>query len=117
MEPRASLTGPRLIRGFKRLGIALAIPCFLGAAGLLSFGIYQEYQREHDPWKEFPGVQTSAPAKWGAIRLEPVDYDPFSGESKLTEVSLWSASICGLGLTAFLGMWLVGWVFAGFAKD
>jgi hypothetical protein len=102
------MTGERLIRGFKRAGIALAIPCFLVAAGLLAFGGYQQFERirYEEAWKEFP-VAVPEPSKEHAsseqhakqknIQLVPVDYDPFS-DSAFQTLAIWQAPLPELEL-------------------
>jgi hypothetical protein len=120
-------TGERLIRGFKRAGIALAIPCFLVAAGLLAFGGYQQFERirYEEQWKEFP-VAAPEPSKehgpWEQYRkqkdvqLVPVDYDPFS-DSRFQTLAISAGAVSGVGAVLFFAMWMLGWVCAGFARE
>lgn len=115
------MTGRTLIRGFRRLGIALAIPCFLTAAGFVSVAAYEDYK-----WREFP----ESPANWGSVPLEPTAQDPkkyrfepnpfadlIPKRSALADSAPIAAGAAALGLALFLGAWLIGWVFAGFVRD
>lgn len=125
-------TAQRIVRGFRRLGIALSIPFFVFAAGFLSIGIYQDYQRANNEWKEFPTQKPSSATERGPWEQyqsdkKPNYFDRFDKDnpssdlipekSRLQEISMISAGVAGLGVAAFLSMWLLGWVIAGFTKD
>src|SRR5450631_1118750 len=119
------MTGERLIRGFKRAGIAPAIPCFLVAAGQLAFGGYQQFERirYEEKWKEF-AVAVPEPSKEHGpseqhgknVQLMPVDYDPFS-DSGFQTLAISAGAVAGVGVVLFFAMWMLGWVCAGFARE
>lgn len=115
------MTGERILRGFKRIGIALAIPCFVVALGFGAVAAYEDLKSKED-WSAFP-TQPPAPAAdrpagpWQKYRLEPVDHDPFAKKSVLRDAAPVILGSVGLGIVLFFGSWLIGWVFAGFARD
>lgn len=80
------------MRGFRRLGVALALPCFIAATGFLCFGLYSEYQ-----WREFPAAANQT--------------------TLLADMAKLAGVIGAIGALAFVAMWTLGWVIAGFSRD
>lgn len=137
--------GRRLIRGFRRIGIVAAAPCFAAAIVMAGYGVVSDYQNAHrdDWWKnaplakpatksgaltfdEFMPVKPGEPAKptsgpWDAYRtpeprLVPVDHDPFA-KSELWSSLAWAGGIAAIGVLLFLTFFAIGWICAGFARD
>lgn len=115
------MTGTQIIRGFRRLGIVMAIPCFIASAAYLSIGVYEDWVRK-DEWAAFPDrPPPRAKLDGQPFKTKPVDHDPFADlipkRSVVRDVAPFAAGIAGLGVALFFACWLVGWMFAGFVRD
>lgn len=117
------MNGSRIQRGFRRLGVVLAVPFALGAIAAVVY--YPLQPRPEAFWQKDPIVQ-AAPSKPGlfddltpkrtpATKLPPgFELDP----PPLNKDPLgWAAILAAFGAAAFGLCALTGWVLAGFARD
>jgi hypothetical protein len=122
------MSGESIMRGFRRLGVFLAVPCIVIAVGYLGTGFYTEYQSRQDHPNYFArfhpdGAPASAKRPDAVMGANPfADLIPqraVSGtqKSQLNEMSLISGSFVAIGAFLFLATWLLGWVVAGFAQE
>lgn len=134
------LNSARLTRGFRRLGLVLALPCLAVSLIIAAAGLYN-YCTTTDPdawWKNAPLAKQEpssrtvtfddlAPKKldekgpWTQYqqknaKLVPVDFNPFAA-AELRSSLLLAGIVAAVGAALFALCWAVGWTLAGFARD
>lgn len=132
-----------MIRGFRRIGIALAMITVVIGMPSTGFWIFNEVNTAHNSFEQATCIKARTQEKWKLVMYEydplkidlkksgcdgpmyaeiiPVILDKANSRPNLLSVGFQPA-VAGVGITAILAaaflffFWLLGWIFAGFAK-
>jgi hypothetical protein len=139
--------GARLLRGFKRIGLALALPIVIigcAASVILSFtsardsvgrydqlrcmtgksraSLFVSYQSQHDGFKYYDPEKSGCPGSGSSFsENELAGFPDQHRPSFVTDFVAWSAG--GIAGTVALAsiiyglFWTLGWIAAGFSRD
>jgi hypothetical protein len=107
-------------RGFRRIGIALAVPCFLAAA--VAIGVYAVSTPVN--WWDEDKVTISSPLSPGFVLDKLSDAELLKRYNEIEQIKrrpmepLYAAGALALaGVVIFIFFTGFGWVVAGFARD